>query len=120
MIFKSHATHAQSTRHDQASCGKCIDVLGSPWIHPHEEILMQTYSHRFDSRLIHVIMRPLSIFPPRVRCGRARSAKLARVIPPAVELLPVPLIWQQDKPLLARHLPKLGVRVPRPEQRTRR
>eukprot|EP00966_Prymnesium_polylepis_P290629 6712562-Prymnesium_polylepis.1 len=56
--------------------------------------------------------------PPLIRRALP-SAKLARIQTPCIVLLRVPLLWQQDEPLLTRRLLKLRVRIPCPQKGTR-
>eukprot|EP00966_Prymnesium_polylepis_P320867 7377223-Prymnesium_polylepis.2 len=55
----------------------------------------------------------------RQRTPLLLGPQLTRIKAPPIVDLPVPLLWQKDEPLLPRLLIKLGIRIPRPEQRAR-
>ena len=58
---------------------------------------------------------PARSLAPGIRCGGLRGTQLTWVEAPAVDLLLLPLLRQQDEPLLTCRLVKLRVRVPCPD-----
>ena len=88
-----------------------LGFLGSD---PQDKILDQTYCKK-------TVSGPGCILPPLGASSAPRrqrlSDELAWVEAPAVDLLLLPFLGQQDHPLLPRRLLEVGVSVPSPQQR---
>ena len=73
---------------------------------------------KFRKSLVWLIRCTAHMRAPFVRRGRLYHAELARIVPPAVHppmCGGIPLVRQQEEPLLSCSLAYGGVRVPRPQ-----